>query len=386
MYSYSASYATAEERTVHGGYDKVADKSQSDIDSPFELSLSPATHPWLAGVHLDGEVAGLRSTPRVLLDQPSHPPWVLHAIGGDPELAQPTDFNITAETPSVGHHWELAAALSSLIASHPSGGTGPGVSPSVPSPISPDTFNPLLPAMIYPGMLPAETAHTPLFTLTPGPSEPTPTTQAQNLSNPFTPYRTECSFPFSQDAFCLPFLEMVPNTSLLPAATAYTHPFTPTPGVSQPTPTTQMQNPLPDPTVFPAAPSYTYPPTPTPGPSQPISTIQTQHPLTPPTPSTPCSVRRRTRGRQAPVSPDGKAVKYRSKNGELKDRPFICPVAACAVTFSRNEHLKRHIKCVHTDDEGWVCQYGESCMKTFTRKDNYRQHVRKDHPNQIWVN
>ncbi|KIO07096.1 hypothetical protein M404DRAFT_428606 [Pisolithus tinctorius Marx 270] len=113
-----------------------------------------------------------------------------------------------------------------------------------------------------------------------------------------------------------------------------------------------MQNLLPDPSVFPAAPFYACPPTPTPGPSQTISTTQTQNPLTMPTPSTLSRVRRRTRGRQAPVSPDGKAVKYRSKNGELKNRLSICPAAACAVRFSRNEHLTRHVKCMHTDDEG----------------------------------
>ncbi|KAI6140764.1 hypothetical protein BKA82DRAFT_4209387 [Pisolithus tinctorius] len=331
-----------EERAVHGGYDKVADVTRSDIDSPFELSLSPSTHPGLASMHIVGQVAGLHSAPRLLLDQPSHPPCVLHAIGGDNGLTQPADFNLMAETPSVGHHWELAAALSFLIASHPSA----------------DTFYPLLPAM-----WPAETIYTPPFTPTPGPSEPTPTTQAQNLCNPSTPQRTERSLPLSRDACFLPFLEMVPNTSMLP-----------------------MQNLLPDPSVFPAAPFYAYPPTPTPGPSQTISTTQTQNPLTMPTPSTLSRVRRRTRGRQAPVSPDGKAVKYRSKNGELKNRLSICPAAACAVRFSRNEHLTRHVKCMHTDDEGWVCQYGEACKKTFTRKDNYRQHVWEDHPDQTWVN
>ncbi|KAI6161322.1 hypothetical protein EDD17DRAFT_1897227 [Pisolithus thermaeus] len=29
---------------------------------------------------------------------------------------------------------------------------------------------------------------------------------------------------------------------------------------------------------------------------------------------------------------------------------------------------------------------GDTCRKTFTRDDNYRQHVRKDHPDETWVN
>ncbi|KAI6154144.1 hypothetical protein BKA82DRAFT_2767782 [Pisolithus tinctorius] len=69
-------------------------------------------------------------------------------------------------------------------------------------------------------MWPAETIYTPPFTPTPGPSEPTPTTQAQNLCNPSTPQRTERSLPLSRDACFLPFLEMVPNTSMLPVSTA----------------------------------------------------------------------------------------------------------------------------------------------------------------------
>ncbi|KAI6024330.1 hypothetical protein EDC04DRAFT_2543828, partial [Pisolithus marmoratus] len=93
------------------------------------------------------------------------------------------------------------------------------------------------------------------------------------------------------------------------------------------------------------------------------------------------SINRKSRGRQVPVSPDGKPIRTRCKNGEIKARPFVCPYFDCAKTFARNEHVKRHIRSLHTDDEGWTCQYGgDTCRKTFTRRDNYKQHVRKDHP------
>ncbi|KAI6006345.1 hypothetical protein F5J12DRAFT_940267 [Pisolithus orientalis] len=77
-------------------------------------------------MHLDAPVAGLLPTPCVLLEGANQPPQMLcvpYAVLHD--LAQSTHFNLPAETPSINHHLEVVAALSSLIASNLSEGGGP---------------------------------------------------------------------------------------------------------------------------------------------------------------------------------------------------------------------------------------------------------------------
>ncbi|KAI6139950.1 hypothetical protein BKA82DRAFT_1004212 [Pisolithus tinctorius] len=162
----------------------------------------------------------------------------------------------------------------------------------------------------------------------------------------------------------------MPNPGMLPAATAYTPTFTPMPGLSRPMPCIQAQNLsnsstphrikcpspcftdafwpprlelVPDPSLFPAEGAYTH-----------FTGFTRWEP---------------------------------GKNGEPDGNTFLCPHAACAGTFKRRKHVKGHIKCMYTNDEGWICQYGGgACEKTFPRKGNYRQQVWKNHPNQTWVN
>ncbi|KAI6023421.1 hypothetical protein EDC04DRAFT_2606658 [Pisolithus marmoratus] len=103
------------------------------------------------------------------------------------------------------------------------------------------------------------------------------------------------------------------------------------------------------------------------------------------TPSPDPSVNKRPRGRQVPVSPDGRAVAGLSRDStEAKDRPFVCPVDACKKAFGRKEHLERHTVCIHTNFMGWTCTYDPNCTKTFPRKDNYKRHVMRDHPGATW--
>lgn len=76
-----------------------------------------------------------------------------------------------------------------------------------------------------------------------------------------------------------------------------------------------------------------------------------------------------------------------------EERTFVCMVPGCGKCFVRGEHLKRHVRSIHTDDKReshvrsipWllllisriahVCPY-RGCGKSFSRRDNLGQHVR----------
>ncbi|KAI5998272.1 hypothetical protein EDD15DRAFT_313854 [Pisolithus albus] len=281
-------------------YDEEADRKKSDVDPQFSQGL--LSHPWLAGIHLDAPVPGIRPARCVSLDGVSLMPpmlWTPYTIGGGRDVAQ-SAFHSPATISPVGLNWKHAAALPSLAA-------------------------------------------------TPGPSVFTQQTTPphHHSSCPDDNSRFPALPPFSQVKSALWYPPVAGSLDEVPNPVSEPHPSTPPPGCSEPAPTAP-------------------------------STIQQLESFP--------SMDKRSRGRQVPVSPDGKPVRVRCTNGEIKVRPFICPYPGCAKTFSRNEHVKRHIKCLHSDEEGWVCQYGgDACRKTFPRKDNYQQHVRKAHPDRTWV-
>ncbi|KAF8074549.1 hypothetical protein FPV67DRAFT_586826 [Lyophyllum atratum] len=62
----------------------------------------------------------------------------------------------------------------------------------------------------------------------------------------------------------------------------------------------------------------------------------------------------------------------RGRNGA---RPFVCEVDDCGKCFIRGEHLKRHVRSIHTNDKPHPCPY-PGCGKSFSRRDNLGQHVR----------
>ena len=53
------------------------------------------------------------------------------------------------------------------------------------------------------------------------------------------------------------------------------------------------------------------------------------------------------------------------------EKPFPCP--DCSKQFKRSEHLKRHIRSVHSNIRPFHCKY---CEKKFSRSDNLAQHLK----------
>ena len=76
----------------------------------------------------------------------------------------------------------------------------------------------------------------------------------------------------------------------------------------------------------------------------------------------------------------------------------MCRVPGCSRCFGRGEHLKRHIRCLHTNENresqraarrsligrlltaplsflAFTCDY-PGCEKEFSRQDNLHQHMR----------
>ncbi|KAL8277822.1 hypothetical protein RQP46_009805 [Phenoliferia psychrophenolica] len=97
---------------------------------------------------------------------------------------------------------------------------------------------------------------------------------------------------------------------------------------------------------------------------------------------------KRSRGRRPPCSPDlvlsndpnanpsEAQIRYCgvTKTGKPK-KIFLCKVPQCGKCFKRSEHLKRHVRSIHTNEKPFQCQW-PSCGKYFSRHDNLNQHLR----------
>ncbi|KAK7051497.1 hypothetical protein VNI00_004471 [Paramarasmius palmivorus] len=56
-------------------------------------------------------------------------------------------------------------------------------------------------------------------------------------------------------------------------------------------------------------------------------------------------------------------------------RIHMCKVPGCGKCFARGEHLKRHVRSIHTYEKPHKCPY-PGCGKDFSRHDNLGQHMR----------
>ncbi|KAG0211840.1 hypothetical protein BGX28_007295 [Mortierella sp. GBA30] len=68
-----------------------------------------------------------------------------------------------------------------------------------------------------------------------------------------------------------------------------------------------------------------------------------------------------------------------SASPDSPGRLFSCIFDDCGKLFKRSEHLKRHVRSVHTLEKPYICPV-ESCPKRFSRSDNLNQHIRVHRP------
>ncbi|KAG8219334.1 hypothetical protein J3R82DRAFT_217 [Butyriboletus roseoflavus] len=89
---------------------------------------------------------------------------------------------------------------------------------------------------------------------------------------------------------------------------------------------------------------------------------------------------KKSRGRRVPTV-SGASVGRSSRDAALGARIYLCDVSGCGKCFARGEHLKRHIRSIHTYEKPHKCPY-PGCGKEFSRHDNLGQHmkVHKDFP------
>lgn len=82
---------------------------------------------------------------------------------------------------------------------------------------------------------------------------------------------------------------------------------------------------------------------------------------------------KKSRGRRVPTAED--AATTEGETDSKKNRVYVCKVEECGKCFSRGEHLKRHIRSIHTHEKPFKCSH-PSCDKRFNRNDNLLQHLR----------
>ncbi|KAF7329089.1 Transcriptional regulator MNL1 [Mycena kentingensis (nom. inval.)] len=85
---------------------------------------------------------------------------------------------------------------------------------------------------------------------------------------------------------------------------------------------------------------------------------------------------KKSRGRRVPT--DGSAGAGRA-DGTDAARMHVCKVEGCGKAFRRGEHLKRHIRSIHTHEKPFPCAF-PGCTKFFNRHDNLLQHLKVHEP------
>lgn len=90
---------------------------------------------------------------------------------------------------------------------------------------------------------------------------------------------------------------------------------------------------------------------------------------------------KKSRGRRVPTVQTISNCARGQRDAGLSARIYLCDVSGCGKCFARGEHLKRHIRSIHTHEKPHRCPF-PGCGKEFSRHDNLGQHtkVHKDSP------
>ncbi|KAI0830850.1 hypothetical protein BC628DRAFT_1313060 [Trametes gibbosa] len=89
--------------------------------------------------------------------------------------------------------------------------------------------------------------------------------------------------------------------------------------------------------------------------------------LAPPVPVP--NLTKKSRGRRVPTA------QQVGNQGGAQKRMYMCKVPGCGKCFARGEHLKRHVRSIHTNEKPHKCPF-PGCGKDFSRHDNLGQHMR----------
>ncbi|KZT73427.1 hypothetical protein DAEQUDRAFT_662739 [Daedalea quercina L-15889] len=80
---------------------------------------------------------------------------------------------------------------------------------------------------------------------------------------------------------------------------------------------------------------------------------------------------KKSRGRRVPTADSV----LDEDQAEKARRTYMCEVDGCGKCFARGEHLKRHVRSIHTNEKPHKCPV-PGCGKEFSRHDNLGQHMR----------
>ncbi|KAM3578989.1 hypothetical protein VKS41_008525 [Umbelopsis sp. WA50703] len=121
-----------------------------------------------------------------------------------------------------------------------------------------------------------------------------------------------------------------------------------------------------------------------------LSSTNSSRPMTPVSPSMPeiyymqSQMMQQQQQQQQPPVKQTKSKSTRSRGRRVSNNPaaptqptkmFTCTHSNCGKVFKRSEHLKRHVRSIHTLEKPFVCPY-DGCDKRFSRSDNLNQHIR----------
>ncbi|KAI7900290.1 uncharacterized protein BX663DRAFT_518169 [Cokeromyces recurvatus] len=95
----------------------------------------------------------------------------------------------------------------------------------------------------------------------------------------------------------------------------------------------------------------------------------------PPPPSSSPSSRRTSKVNTKLKSPRSRGRRVSNSPTVAGQKVFTCRHDECGKVFKRSEHLKRHIRSIHTLEKPFECPY-QTCSKRFSRSDNLNQHIR----------